>query len=126
MGTAAPEAFTHYLAAWNEQDLDRIRGHLDLAASEDVLFVDPANTTVGLDQLENMIRDARAKMPGATYDRVSGVDGHNRRYRYRWEVRIDGRVTVDGMDVTTVDTSGRIERIDGFFGDIPAADPAGR
>ncbi|MFE3329776.1 nuclear transport factor 2 family protein [Streptomyces sp. NPDC059176] len=123
MSTAVPEVFTHYLAAWNEQDPDRIRGHLDLAASRDVLFVDPANTTTGLDQLEDMIRDARVKTPGATYGRVSGIDGHNRRYRYRWEVRIDGRVAVSGMDVTTVDASGRIERIDGFFGDFPTADP---
>lgn len=118
----APESFVHYLAAWNEREPDRIRRHLDLSVTNDVLFVDPANTTIGPDQLESMIREARAAMPGATYHRVTGIDGHNRRYRYRWEVRIDAQVIAAGMDVTTVNTSDRIERIDGFFGDLPTAD----
>ena len=31
--TQVPEAFLHYLAAWNESDPERIRGHLDAAWS---------------------------------------------------------------------------------------------
>ncbi|MFG2196173.1 nuclear transport factor 2 family protein [Streptomyces sp. NPDC048639] len=116
--TVLPDTFTHYLAAWNEADTGRIRGHLDRAVAEDVLFADPANTTVGPDEMEAMIRTARTDMPGATYHRAGDADGHNGRYRYRWEVRVDGKVTAAGMDVTTVDTSGRIERIDGFFGEF--------
>ena len=33
----------------------------------------------------------------------------------RWEVR---RPPIPGMDVTTVNEAGRIERIDGFFGNF--------
>lgn len=114
-----PESFTHYLAAWNEPDPARIRAHLERSVTPDVLFVDPANTTRGIDALEAMIAKARADQPTGSYLRTSGVDGHNRRYRYLWEVRIDGKLRVPGMDVTTVDENGGIVQIDGFFGEIP-------
>jgi hypothetical protein len=117
-----PDAFLHYLAAWNESDTSQVRAHLEHAVSPDVLFVDPANTTRGLDELEAMIVKARRDRPGAEYLRTSGVDGHNQRYRYLWEVRMDGKVVMPGMDVATVDDDGRILRIDGFFGEIPPMD----
>ena len=114
-----PESFLYYLAAWNEADTTRIRAHLDRAVAADVLFVDPANTSRGPDELEAMIVSARKERPTAEYLRTSGVDGYNRRYRYEWEVRIDGKVVMPGMDVTTVDADGRIVQIDGFFGVLP-------
>ncbi len=115
-----PESFFHYLAAWNEADTARVRAHLERSVAPDVLFIDPANTTRGIDELEAMIVRARQERPTAAYLRTSGVDGHNRRYRYRWEVHIDGKLAVPGMDVTNVDEEGRIVQIDGFFGDFPA------
>ena len=117
-----PESFLHYLAAWNEAETGRVRAHLERAVSPNVLFVDPANTTRGIAALEAMIVRAREERPTATYLRTSGVDGHNRRYRYRWEVHIDGKLAVPGMDVTTVDGEGAIVQIDGFFGDFPPLD----
>ena len=44
-----------------------------------------------------MIVQARRDRPTAEYLRASGVDGHNQRYRYLWEVRIDGQVVMPGM-----------------------------
>jgi hypothetical protein len=115
-----PKAFAHYLAAWNEPDPDRIRRHLDRSVAPTVVFADPANRTVGPDELEAMIRAAHRDLPNAEYRRVSAVDGgHDRRYRYRWEVWIDGARAVEGMDCTTVDEHGLITRLDGFFGDFP-------
>lgn len=118
---STPASFTEYLAAWNERDPDAIRAHLERSVTSDVIFVDPVNQVTGIDAVERLIRDARAMSPDANYQLASGVDGHNRRYRYRWEVRFDETTVVPGMDVTTVDSTGRIERIDGFFGDFPAA-----
>lgn len=118
--TDIPSSFHDYLAAWNEPDVARIRERLERSVAAEVLFVDPANTTRGIDELETMIGQARRDRPGASYHRVSGVDGHNRRYRYLWEVRIDGQVVMPGMDVTTVDEGGAILQIDGFFGEFPA------
>ena len=115
-----PDSFAHYLAAWNEPDTESIRGHLDRSVSAQVVFADPANHTVGPDALEAMIRAARRELPDAEYRRVSGVDGgHDGRYRYRWEVWSHGTVAVQGMDCTTVDEHGLIERLDGFFGEFP-------
>ncbi len=65
-----------------------------------------------------MIREARVSLPEAEYAVVTGIDGHNRRYRYRWEVRRPSEPPIPGMDVTTVNEAGRIERIDGFFGNF--------
>jgi hypothetical protein len=117
-----PESLHHYLAAWNEPDTTRVRAHLERSVSPDVLFVDPANTTRGLDELEEMIVNARQERPNAAYLRASGVDGHNRRYRYAWEVHIDGKLAVAGMDVTHIDADGRIVEIEGFFGELPPLD----
>ena len=101
-------------------DPEQIRRHLDRAVSADVVFADPANHTVGLDELEALIRSTHQDLPQAEYRRVSGVDGgHDSRYRYRWEVWIDGEPAVTGMDCTTVDEEGRITRLDGFFGEFP-------
>lgn len=115
-----PDSFHHYLAAWNEPDVGAIRAHLEKSVASDVLFVDPANTTHGIDELEAMIRKARVDRPTAAYLRTSGVDGHNRRYRYAWAVHIDGKLVMPGMDVTTVREDGTIAQIDGFFGELPA------
>jgi hypothetical protein len=115
-----PASFAHYLAAWNEPDVAQIRSHLDRSVTPDVVFADPANHTVGVDALEAMIRQARIEIPTAEYVQTTAVDGgHDRRYRYRWEVRVDGVTVVTGMDCTAVDANGRIERLDGFFGDFP-------
>ncbi|MDJ0786419.1 MAG: nuclear transport factor 2 family protein [Myxococcota bacterium] len=114
-----PESFFHYLGAWNEPDPSRVRALLEKSVAPDVLFVDPAHTTRGVDELEAMILDAHRERPNASYVRVSGVDGHNLRYRYLWEVRMDGALLLPGMDVTTVDESGAILQIDGFFGEFP-------
>jgi SnoaL-like domain len=116
--TDVPESFHHYLAAWNEPDPELIRAHLDRSVRDDVLFVDPVNTTTSIDELEAMIRAAREEMPTASYVLTSEIDGHHGRFRYRWEVRLDGAVLMPGMDVTTVDDDQLIGRIDGFFGDF--------
>lgn len=117
--TAPPAELQHYNDAWNERDLGKIRGHLERAVAPDVLFIDPAHTTRDIDALEAMIVDARNERPDADYLVTSGVDGHNRRYRYLWAVEIGGQRVLPGMDVTTVDEQGRIVQIDGFFGDFP-------
>ncbi len=120
-----PAAFFDYLAAWNQRDPAKVRPLLEQSVAPDVLFVDPAHTTRNIDELEAMIVKARADRPTADYLRTSGVDGHNRRYRYLWAVHIDGKLALPGMDVTTVDEAGRIVQIDGFFGEFPALGAAG-
>jgi hypothetical protein len=107
-----------YLAAWNERDVDAIRGHLERSVDSGVCFADPANHTVGINELEAMIRRARSELPDASYERTSSIDGgHDRRYRYTWAVHTPDD-TIVGMDCTTVDDRYRFVRIDGFFGEL--------
>ncbi len=114
-----PKSLVQYLAAWNEMDSTKIRGHLQSSCAKDILFIDPANITRNIDALETMIKKARIERPTATYHRTSGVDGHNARYRYYWEVRIDGKAVMPGMDVTTLNAQGYVLQVDGFFGFMP-------
>jgi len=107
-----------YLAAWNERAIDAIRAHLDRSVHPDVVFSDPANRTVGIDELERLIRAARTDLPDAWYERTSTLDGgHDARYRYTWAVHTPDD-TIVGMDCTTADADSRLLRIDGFFGEL--------
>ena len=116
-----PTSFVHYNSAWNERDPDRVRDHLERAVAEGVVFADPDNRTEGIDELEAMIRAARVELPEAEYRADSQVDGgHDLRYRLHWRVlRGAEDAPAVGTDIITIDATGRITRIDGFFGDLP-------
>ena len=114
-----PESLDHMLAAWNERDLDRIRGHLDRALAEDVLFCDPQHLVTGIDAFEKMVRNFRTDIPDANCKRTSGIDSHHGRYRYEWSVLDGETLVVPGFDVAIVDDEGRVNRVEGFFGPLP-------
>jgi len=114
-----PEALDHMLAAWNERDLDRVRGHLDRALADDVEFCDPQNHVRGIDAFEKMVREFRTSLPEAVCARASGLDAHHHLFRYDWTVSVGDEVLVPGFDVTAVDENGRVTRVDGFFGPLP-------
>ena len=113
-----PDSLRHYWDMWNEPDVALIRGHLDQAVSEDVLFVDPLHNHVGRDALEANVRTLRTDKPEYFFAMASEFDGHHDRYRYRWDLVKKGRVLIKGFDVTTLNADGMIERIDGFFGEL--------
>ncbi len=115
-----PESLFTYRSAWNEPDTAAIRPMLEASLTADCLFVDPAHICRGVDEIDAMIREFRTTFPRSTYQLTSGIDGHNQRFRYRWCAQLDPDTAVEGIDVTTVDSRGLIERIDGFFGDFPA------
>lgn len=117
--TSHPECFDHMLAAWNEQDTTRIRGHLEKAFAPNILFADPNYLVEGWDAFEDMVKTFRRKYPDATCEHTSGMDTHNNRYRYNWLVKVGGTPALPGMDVVEVNSDGKIVRIDGFFGPVP-------
>ena len=116
-----PSSFDAMLAAWNERDPDKIRGHLDAALAPGILFADPDNFTQGIDEFEDMVRRFRAKWPNATSERTSGYNAHHNRYRYRWLVTVAEGQALPGMDVVEIDENGLVVRVDGFFGPVPKA-----
>ena len=115
-------AFEHYWTMWNDQSLDTVRHHLDAAVTEDFIFCDPVEWHVGRDALEANVHGLRERFPTAHFEMRSGYDHHHNRYRYRWDMRWKSRVLVEGLDIATVADDGLIERIDGFFGDLPPPD----
>ena len=119
MSRYSVEAFDHYWEMWNERDPTRVRAHLERAVTDDFVFCDPINFHVGKDALEANVHEFRAEQPDAEFVLASGVDHHHNRHRYRWDFTRRGRVLVEGFDVATVSENGLIERIDGFFGELP-------
>lgn len=114
-----PQSFDHMLAAWNELDPSRIRGHLERALSPQVLFIDPSIETRGLDAFEANVRDFRAKYPDARCSRASGVDSHHHLHRYAWQIHRGDELFLPGFDVVETDEQGLVLRVEGFFGPLP-------
>lgn len=119
--TELPACFDKMLAAWNEKDIDMIRGHLDASLADNVVFADPDNFVEGIDAFEKMVRSFRTRLPNAKCERTSGFNVHNNRYRYNWLVSVDGAPVVPGMDVVEINSDKKVIRVDGFFGPVPEA-----
>lgn len=114
-----PPALVHMLAAWNEPDPDKVRGHLDLALAPQVRFVDPSIDLTGIDDFEANIHHVRRRAPGAAYLRTSGVDSHHGLHRYSWAIDRGEERLMAGFDVTETDAEGRVVQVLGFFGPLP-------
>ncbi len=115
-----PIALEQMLDAWNENDLNKIRGHLEKSLAADIVFADPNYLVTGIDAFEKMVMEFRQKFPMAVCSHSSGYDSHHDRFRYQWCVKIDADNKLIGYDVTTLNSDGLVERVDGFFGELPA------
>ncbi len=111
-----PDALVAYWTAWNETDLMRLPAHLAGSVAEDVEWNDPRDSFTGIDELERAIRSLRQSKPDYRFVIASEIDGHNNRLRYRWDMVRHHRTLMEGLDVVTLDPSGLIVRVDGFFG----------
>ncbi len=114
-----PAALDHMLAAWNETDPGKIRGHLELALADNVRFVDPSIDVSGIDGFEANVHEVQSKLPGAVYSRTSGVDSQHDFYRYHWAIHHNNELVIEGFDVTSVDENSKVLCVIGFFGRIP-------
>ncbi len=113
-----PVSLEKMLAAWNEQDSAKVRGHLIAALDEDVHFVDPNYDIIGIDAFEVMVHAVQKKIPGAIYSHTSKFDMHHNLYRYHWAIHLNAKLVMPGFDVTEVDASGKITKVIGFFGEL--------
>jgi len=112
-----PAALVAYWTAWNERDLDRVRGLLELAVTTDVVWNDPRDSFVGIDELETAVRRLRSSKPEYVFTIASEIDHHHDRLRYRWNMSRGSRTLMEGLDIATIDeATGLIARVDGFFG----------
>ena len=110
-----------YLAMWNEDDPARRAELIRTAWTPDAVYVDPLLEASGHDGLSAMVDGVHAQFPGHRFRRTSGVDVHHTEVRFGWELAApDGAVTVAGIDVGQLADDGRLRRITGFFGELPA------
>lgn len=114
--STTPAALDHMLAAWNEVDPAKVRGHLDLALAPEVRFVDPSVDIIGIDAFEANVHHVHEQVPGAVYSRASEVDEQHGYHRYHWAIHLNGELVLAGFDVTHVNADGRVDEVIGFFG----------
>jgi len=112
------KSLDNMLAAWNEPDASKVRGHLEKALDPSIRFVDPSIDVTGIDGFEANVHEVKAGLPGAVYSRTSGVDSQHNFHRYHWAIHQNGELLIVGFDVTETDAEGKVLCVVGFFGEI--------
>jgi hypothetical protein len=124
MSTAAnvERTIDAYFAMWNEVDAARRNELIEQTWTSDAHYLDPMLEARGYEELSEMVARVHQQFPGHRFSRTSGIDGHNALIRFGWRlVSEDGEVAAAGLDVGVVADDGRLQRIAGFLGDLPAA-----
>jgi hypothetical protein len=117
------ETVDTYLAAWNEPDADRRAELIERVWTPDGRLIDPPMEAAGHNGISEMVATLQSQFPGHHFRRASGVDAHHSYVRFAWElVGPDGAVVLPGIDIGELDADGRLRRITGFFGEVPAED----
>jgi hypothetical protein len=112
-----------YLSAWSEPDADRRADMIEQVWTADGRLIDPPLAAEGHTGISEMAGTMQEHFPGHTFRRVSGIDAHHDQVRFAWElVGPDGTVALTGLDTGEVADDGRLRRIAGFFGELPATD----
>ena len=110
-----------YFDMWNETDPDKRAELIEQAWGSDGRYADPLLEADGHEALSAMVETVHQHYPGHRFARTSGIDTHHDVVRFAWQLAApDGAVTVAGLDVGELTADGRLRRITGFFGDLPA------
>lgn len=124
--TADPTTIAdRYLAAYGEPDAATRARLIEAVWAPDARLVDPPLVGEGHAGIDQAAEALQSQFPGHRFRRTSGVDAHHEHLRFAWElVGPDGAVAVAGTDIGTLDAHGRLHRVVGFFGDLPAREAA--
>lgn len=110
-----------YLSAYGEPDAGRRAGLIEAAWTEDGRLLDPPLTGEGHDGISAAADALQQHYAGHRFRRTSDIDAHHEMLRFAWElVAPDGAVVLTGLDVGELAEDGRLARITGFFGELPA------
>jgi hypothetical protein len=118
---AAAAAVAGYVAAWDVPDENERRALLERAWTDDGVYCDPRAVVEGREALVAHIGGFHRGFPGARLVTASGVDAYDGYVRFAWQL-LDpgGAVTLEGIDFGEIAPDGRLKRIVGFFGPLPA------
>lgn len=110
-----------WLEAYAEEDVERRMKLIEQAWSPEGRLVDPPLEGEGYTGLSDAADLVNTHYAGHTFRRVSGIDTHHEFVRYGWElVGPDGNPVIAGIDVGELAPDGRLRKVTGFFGDLPA------
>ena len=110
-----------YLAAWTEPDPDRRRTMVEKVWAADGCLIDPPLAAEGHAGISDLFAALQSQFPGHAFRRSSAIDSHHDQFRFAWQlVGSDGAVALTGLDVGETASDGRLQRITGFFDDVPA------
>ena len=114
-----------WFASLNDPEAASRTAHLEQAWTAGGQWVDPPFEGAGRDAINQMVDAVHQQYPGVRFRRVSAVDAHHDAIRYAWEmVDPDGNVVVAGVDIGQLAPDGRLQRVSGFFGELPAEQAA--
>lgn len=121
--TTLEETIDTHLAAYLERDPERRTALIEQVWASDGHLFDPPLAAQGHDAINEMFAAVQEMFADHTFRRTTGIDAHHGIARYGWElVDASGTIALSGMDVAVVGSDGRLSRVAGFFGDLPARD----
>jgi hypothetical protein len=110
-----------YLAAWNERDAERRAELIEQVWAPDGRLIDPPIEGDGHAGISDVAAVMHEHYADHRFERTSGIDVHHVHLRFAWQlVGPDGAVAVAGIDTADLAEDGRLARVVGFFGDLPA------
>ena len=115
------ETIEAYFAMWNEHDEKRRAELIERAWADGAHYVDPKLEAAGPEAISKMVAQVHTAYPGHRFRRLSGVDRHHDLVRFAWDLADEkGVALVAGVDVAELAADGRLRRVAGFFGELPA------
>lgn len=115
------EIVAAYCEAWNAPTEGTRRALLEKSWTDDGAYTDPRSDLSGRDALLAHISRVQAARTGSRIVRTSDVDLHHGLLRFAWKlVDPQGATLVEGIDFGELAADGRLRRIVGFFGPLPA------
>ena len=110
-----------HLAGYCEPDRAKRTELLTSVWAADGTLIDPPFDGTGPAAIADMVDAVLQHYPGHRFERTTAVDAHHEFARYGWAlVAADGTPAVQGYDIVQLDGDGKLARIVGFFGDLPA------
>ncbi len=111
-----------YFDMWRTTDAAERATLVAQAFTEDGRHVDQHADATGHAELAEMIAGVHTGFPGFQMARTSGVDRFGDQLRFAWTLDgPDGTPIVAGVDIAELAADGRLRRVTGFWGDLPAA-----
>ena len=111
-----------YCEAWNAASDGERRTLLEKSWADVGIYTDPRADLSGRDALFAHISRVQSGRPGSRIVMTSGLDQHHGVLRFAWKlVDSRGETVVEGIDFGELADDGRLRKIIGFFGPLPAS-----